>query len=118
MSWLDQSLGSPDGHKFIIVDHIYAGARIEHNDKEETFNLWNPDYNDQYFSLWEKHQKNIIMEIAGHDHWQDIRLDNHDSKKPLRNVFISGSFTMKSHSYPEFSTLKIDMDTLKPHSLV
>lgn len=25
---------------------------------------------------------------------------------------------MKSNSYPEFSTLKIDMDTLKPHSLV
>ena len=25
---------------------------------------------------------------------------------------------MKSHSYPEFSTLKIDMDTLKPHGLV
>jgi hypothetical protein len=25
---------------------------------------------------------------------------------------------MKSHSYPEFSTLKINMDTLKPHSLV
>jgi len=46
MSWLDKSLASTDGHKFIILDHIYAGARIAHNDKEEAFNLWNPEYND------------------------------------------------------------------------
>jgi len=42
MSWLGSNLAETDGHKFIILDHIYAGARIEHNSHTETFNLWDP----------------------------------------------------------------------------
>ena len=42
MSWLGSSLAETEGQKFIILDHIYAGARIEHNSHTEPFNLWDP----------------------------------------------------------------------------
>lgn len=69
MQWLHDNLASNDGHKFILMNHIYAGARIKHNDKKHSFNLWNTNANEYYFSLWENYADQIIIELAGHDHW-------------------------------------------------
>lgn len=69
MNWLETELGSNDGHKFIILNHIYAGARIKHNHKKHAFNLWNTDSNDHYFDMWGTYADQIIIELAGHDHW-------------------------------------------------
>lgn len=68
-TWLESNLASNDGHKFIIQDHIYAGARIKHNDKKHTFNLWDSTWNDKLFAMWEANADKIIIELAGHDHW-------------------------------------------------
>lgn len=69
MTWMKYQLENDGGRKFIIRDHIYAGARFKHNNKKHEFELWNDSWNTEYFDMYEANQEKIIIEIAGHDHW-------------------------------------------------
>ena len=88
MKWLEAQLKNPSGRKFIILDHIYAGGRFKHDATKKAQSLWSPKYNEWYFDLWDKYKDNIIIELAGHDHWEDVRL-NGNSKVGTRNLIVS-----------------------------
>lgn len=35
--------------------------------------LWTDTYNTRYFDLLLQYPSQLIIEIAGHDHWEDLR---------------------------------------------
>jgi hypothetical protein len=55
------------------MSHIYAGARFSHNTKGKANQLWQDQYTDEYFRLMKDYKDQIIIEIGGHDHWEDLR---------------------------------------------
>ena len=67
-------MAAPDDHKFIFLTHIYAGARVKHEETGEIENLWQERYSERYFELLERYGDKLILEVAGHDHWEDLRL--------------------------------------------
>jgi hypothetical protein len=54
MKWFEKNLeeGS-EGRKFIILDHIYGGARFKHDDTKKAQSLWADKYLDKYLSVWD-----------------------------------------------------------------
>ena len=62
--------------KYIFFTHIYAGARQRHDTSTETEYLWKEDYNERYFKMLKPNQDKLIIEVAGHDHWEDLRAYN------------------------------------------
>jgi len=69
MKWLAKNL-EDKSHKYILISHIYAGSRF--NEKKEGL-TWLEKYNDMFFSLTKKNKDQIMLEIGGHDHWEDLR---------------------------------------------
>lgn len=65
--------GVKTGRKFVIFSHIYAGARVKHDDTSKMSDLWTDTYNSRYFDLLLQYPSQLIIEIAGHDHWEDLR---------------------------------------------
>ena len=59
--------------KFVIIDHIYAGLRVQHDSNSFMEDLWRDDYRDRYFNFLLKYKNQLVIEIAGHDHWEDLR---------------------------------------------
>lgn len=70
LSWLKYQLNAArfDGRKVIILDHIYAGAR--YHDGQQ---LWDSDQNDEYFQTLRDYRDVVVIEVAGHDHYPDVR---------------------------------------------
>jgi len=46
MKWLENTLDDANDRKFIIMDHIYGGARFKHDNHKKAQSLWAPDYLD------------------------------------------------------------------------
>merc|ERR1712166_730954 len=64
--WLEKQLKeSNDERKFILVDHIYAGARIAHKIDLNEQQKWTSKYNDKFFDLFLKYRNKIVIELAG-----------------------------------------------------
>lgn len=95
MKWLEQTLEDGKDRKFIIMDHIYGGARFKHDNTKKAQSLWAPEYLDQYLSIWDKNSDKIMIELAGHDHWEDLRMTpiGSDDDHPIRNLFVSVAIT-------------------------
>ena len=57
------------------MTHIFAGAyTVRDNDKKlAAIQHWKTEWSDSYFDLMEDYKDTIIIEIAGHDHWADLR---------------------------------------------
>lgn len=118
MLWLQSEFSkSPDTH-FILQSHIYAGARFKHEAKTKESDLWFSTNNDHYFDLFEANQKQIVIEIAGHDHWEDVRVFNRDTKGAMRNIFIAAAVSPDHGQLPGFNTFKVDLDTFVPFDVV
>lgn len=66
---MDKNLQDTTGRKFVIVTHIYAGARNKHNTKNASNNLWFTADATKYLGIMKKYNSKIVLEIGGHDHW-------------------------------------------------
>lgn len=91
--------------KFLILDHAYAGARRKNG---VNANLWHTqqgiDYQDWYFDLFEKNKSKIVLEVAGHDHFEDLRTNYDKDGTPFRNLFIATGITPNKSNLPGFNT--------------
>ena len=73
-----------------MIDHVYAGARVQHNSLLNPSNLWYKDYNTWYKNLWDTYNSKIVLEIGSHDHWEDLRVwNNPGGGKPERNLLVT-----------------------------
>jgi len=118
MDWLDSKLDDDTGNKFILFSHIYAGGVMQHNvDTPEGISYWKEPWNQRYFDMMKKHRDRVIIELAGHDHWEDLRVDTDDDGTEFRNLFIANGVTPLMKQMPGFNTMKIDGKTLKPKEL-
>ena len=90
---------------------------MEHDDTATTWTLWKDDYMTKYFDLLSKYEDNIIIEVAGHDHWQDLRV-NRDENGNHRNLLIASSISLRYRNLPGFNTFRIDTDRLVAYNLV
>ena len=121
MFWLaEQFKHAEEGRKFVIIQHVYGGARYYHP-------MWTTFPNQAYFELLATYKHKVIMEIGGHDHFTSMRyhtqkdiLDLDDD--PLQddtlfhNILINPSLTPWYYNNPGVSCLEIDDETLIPHN--
>lgn len=63
----------PD-RKFILLFHMYAGAKHTARYKIEL----EPEYNERYIRLINKYAQKVIIEIGAHDHYADLRYHDLD----------------------------------------
>lgn len=85
--WLSSNL-SKDNHKYVIFEHIYAGGRGKHSNALKYEDLWTASYDDNYFDLLEKNRDRLMLEIAGHDHWEDLRVFEDANGELYRNLLV------------------------------
>ena len=51
--------------------------------------LWGSDYKNRYFDLLLQYKDQIVIELAGHDHWEDLRYYEDSDGNSYRNLFIA-----------------------------
>ena len=56
--------------------------------------LWRADYKDRYFDLLLKYKDSLVIEMAGHDHWEDLRYEEDSTGNLYRNLFIAGGMSL------------------------
>ena len=115
-NWIENNLKS--GRNYVLLDHIYAGARFKHDTTEKPSELWYTKFNDWYFDLMDTYKSKIVIEIAGHDHFQDVRTFYRATKGAIRNLIVAPGVSPDHGQLPGFNTLKIDLDTMKAYDLV
>jgi predicted phosphodiesterase len=104
--WLENVLSEESKQKCLILTHIYSGARLSHNKKNDANDLWNAADSKRYFNLAAKYKSKIILEIGAHDHWEDLRVyQNKD--EPYRNLLVSTGISPNQSNMPGFSTFEI-----------
>jgi hypothetical protein len=107
--WLTDNL--TDDHKQVVIfEHIYAEARGKQATGEKFEELWFSTWNKRYFDLLEANKDNLMIEIAGHDHWEDMRLFVDSQGKPFRNLLIGTGIGTNHFQLPGFNTLKFDTE--------
>lgn len=122
MFWLEDQLKTADkNRKFIIIQHVYGGARYNNHP------MWFSYPNQMYFELLEKFKDKVIMEVGGHDHFTSMRY--HTTKDVLdtssaaesddslfHNILVNPSITPWYANNPGVSGIEINDQTLVPHN--
>lgn len=122
LNWLETQFqeGLSMGRKFILLDHAYPGSRYLAK------LLWKEDYTRRYFELLRKYHEVIAIEVAGHDHYGDLRyhsswdvLDfpNTEEEFNFHNIFVSPGLTANKGQQPGFTLMEIDASTYEPKNL-
>ena len=52
---------------------MYAGAKFN-NENHGVKEVWNANYTDWYFNLIKENKDRFLLEIGGHDHYEDVRV--------------------------------------------
>ena len=91
-----------------MIQHIYPGAVFETNDKKEIKKNWDDNYNERYIDLLYKNREQVIIEVAGHDHSEDLRYSRSQDGKSARNILVAAGITSNSDYLPGFSTFKVE----------
>lgn len=114
--WLEEQLSEESTRKFVIIMHVYPGARYKN------FALWSNHSNSRYFELLRKYKDRVIIELAGHDHFTAMRyhsssgvLDLPDPEPAFNfhNLLIAPSITPWYGNNPGISAFEIS-DSLVP----
>ena len=107
--WLEENLkeAQASGRKFILISHIYAGARVNHDDTQSVSSMWDSDYNSRYFDLLLAYKDQVMLEVGGHDHWEDIRVYKNKHGDIYRNLIIATGVGLDHGQLPGFNTLKV-----------
>lgn len=62
-----------------------------------------------YMDLIEKYQDQIVLEIGGHDHWQDVRYyKSPGGKQMYRNLLVATGVSPDHGQMPGFNTFKVE----------
>jgi len=99
--------------KFLLMSHIYAGARVKHDNSYSTEDLWGERYDKAFFNEVRDHMDKIIMEVAGHDHWLDVRSYNDKHGDTFRNLLIGNALSPVRGQMPGYSRFKIEGQVAK-----
>ena len=92
-----------------MIQHIYPGAWFYSKDEVvHTENTWMPTYNQRYVDMIYENRDRIIIEVAGHDHVEDIRYSRRQDGKSARSLLISNAVTLNNHDLPGFTTFKVE----------
>jgi hypothetical protein len=75
----------------VIFEHIYAGGRGKHKTGEKYEDIWRDDYNKRYFDLLLDNQDKLMLEIGGHDHWEDLRFYQKDDGSAVYRPLLIGT---------------------------
>lgn len=79
--------------------------------------LWGNDYKNRYFDMLLKYKDQLIIELAGHDHWEDLRYYEDSDGNAYRNLFIATGVSLDHNQLPGFNTMKIDETSKIPKDL-
>ena len=120
MFWLEKQLqNASEGRRFIIIQHVYGGARANNHP------MWFTYPNNIYFDLLSQYKEKIIIEIGGHDHFTSMRYHTNydvlDTTVPapddallFHNILINPSVSPWNGNNPGISKFEIDDKTLLP----
>jgi hypothetical protein len=97
---------------------MYAGARGKHNPKKEFEYIFNETWNIKFIDLFKKYQHKVILEIAGHDHWEDLRMIKTRRGVEYRPLLILTGVSPVFGQLPGFNTLKINTEKYIATNLV
>ena len=61
-----------------------------------------------------KYKDKVVIELAGHDHWEDFRMNIDSDGNMFRNMFIATGVGLDHKQLPGFNTMKIDEVTVMP----
>lgn len=124
MFWLKNHLSEDSDRKFIILMHVYPGARYEE------FELWNSYPTKLYFDILAEYSNKIIMEVGGHDHLSSLRyhckkdiietlkhVDSNDEDFLFHNIVIAPSMTPWYSNNPGTGMFQIRDTDLIPFGL-
>ena len=80
--------------------------------------MWFEEASAVYFNLIEKYRDRIIIEIAGHDHFTDLRYKSSETADPYfyHNLLIAPSVTPWYNNNPGVAAFEVD-ENLKPFNL-
>ena len=102
------------------MDHEYAGGRWH----EEQ--LWKTHYNQRYFELLRTYHDVVAIEVAGHDHYGDLRYHSSNNLAGLddisgstifmHNLLVTPGCTTYGKSNPGIAMFELNGD-LVPHNL-
>lgn len=65
-----------------------------------------------------KYKDKTVIELAGHDHWEDLRAYQDKDGNEYRNIFVAAGISLDHSQLPAFNTMKIDAATQQPKELV
>jgi hypothetical protein len=74
------------GRKVILLDHVYAGSRFQGEE------LNKPECAKTYFSMLRDYHDVVIIEVAGHDHFSDLRYHSSNNVFDLPNPAVKFDF--------------------------
>lgn len=117
LDWLEAHLteGKRTGRRFILTDHIYAGIRYN------STKLWMKEHNERYFQILRTFAEQIVIEVAGHDHFADLRYHSSDSvpgmadadpKFDFHNLFVAPGVTPNKNQNPGIAYFEVSDDAL------
>ena len=101
MEWINDQFEEDSGRKFIVISHVYPGARFKE------FQLWNDKPNTIYFDVLERNKDKILIELAGHDHLASLRAAMADDERAYHNIFIAPSITPWYKNNPGVSSFEV-----------
>ena len=83
--------------------------------------MWNDQDTSSYFDILNKYSEKIIIEVAAHDHFSDLRY--HENKHPSKevpsishNLIVSPGITPMKSQNPGFAVLDVDEVTQIPQN--
>ncbi len=113
LNWLQYQLGAArlTGRKIILLDHVYAGSRFQGEE------LNKPECAKPYFSMLRDYHDVVIIEVAGHDHYADLRYHSSNNvldlpdpavKFDFHNILISPGVTTWDEQNPGVAYFEIN----------
>lgn len=113
LNWLEEQLIMSKGRKFILSGHVYAGTRY-HAEQ-----LWHPEFAERYFQILRDHASSITLEVAGHDHYADLRyhssfgvlnLPDTPAKFDFHNLLVAPGITPNKGNNPGVAVFEVSED--------
>lgn len=92
------------------MSHVYPGARYK------GFQLWSDKPNRVFFDILERNKDKIIIELAGHDHFADLRTSANMERELFHNMLVAPSITPWYRNNPGVTSFEIT-DDFVPQSL-
>jgi hypothetical protein len=104
--------GKSSGRKFLLTYHIYPGAKYSSKSKELLFDK----FTEPFFEILQTYQDSIVLEIAAHDHYTDLRYHTSDTNH-FHNMLVAPGVSPINGQNPGYATFEVDEVSLLPQNL-